>query len=315
MDPRTIDVEVDQTSWKSSLPSDIAALAGKGSISLSVEVALLITALITRPPEIRGFSLADSWAWLRYRPALTETNDLRLKSEWKDIDPHQKTILSDELGMGFTTYLLALELDFRIIANTGYFVKVVTPGSYSLKASTKSGPRKSPDFVALDLHDRVNTFECKGTQQSRESLFDLIDKGLAQKENLVGSAGSTIHHSLVAGLFIPQFASKENALLHVRDPKKIEFDEFLRIVSLEQQQIAIVQIDLAKHFGLMGLQSIANALSRRKVENNPRLLVEDDELGKLERMVVICIYLKLLSDCRLRLSEFGNGMLQAWCLQ
>ena len=55
MDPRTLEVEVDQTSWKDPLPTDITALAGKASISLSVEVALLITALITRPPEVRGF--------------------------------------------------------------------------------------------------------------------------------------------------------------------------------------------------------------------------------------------------------------------
>jgi hypothetical protein len=213
MDPRTIDVEVDQTSWKSSLPGAIAALAGKGSKSLSVEVALLITALITRPPEIRGFSLADSWAWLRYRTALTETNDLRLKSEWKVIDPHLKTILSDDLGMEFTTYLLALELDFRIIANTSYFVRAVTPSSYSLRASAMSGPKKSPDFVPFDLHDRINTFECKGTQQSRESLLGLTSKGVEQKQNLDGSAGSTLHHSLVADLFIPQFATKEAALI------------------------------------------------------------------------------------------------------
>jgi hypothetical protein len=277
VDSRTIKIDVDEASWKGSVPSAITTLKSKGSISISVDVALLITALITRPPEILGFSLADAWAWLRYRPALTETDDLRLRLEWKDIDPHQKTILSDELGMGVTTYLLALELDFKIIANTLYFVKAVAPSSYFLATSTKNGQRKSPDFVALDSQNRVSAFECKGTQESKTRLKKLTKKGIPQKQNLKARAGSSLLHALVVGLFIPQFSNSEDALIHLRDPEDSKFDELLKSVSHEQQVIAIVQISLAKHFALMGLQSIANALARRTVENNPSLQDVDDE--------------------------------------
>jgi hypothetical protein len=202
---------------------------------------------------------------------------MRLKAEWKDIDPHQKTILSDELGMGVTTYLLALELDFRIVANTLYFVNIVAPSSYFLKECTKNGQKKSPDFVALDSHDRISAFECKGTQQSRSILLGLTENGIAQKSNLGARPGSTLYHALVVGLFIPQFTNKENALIHIRDPENADFDRILETVSHEQQKIAIVQINLAKYFALMGLQSIANALARRTVENNPPLPTMDDE--------------------------------------
>lgn len=270
MDYRSVDLRVETGTWTGTPPTEVITLSSKASVSLSTDIALLITALVTRPPEVYGFSLADAWAWLRYRPAFSYTADLRLKTEWEDIDPHQKTILSDEVGMGFTVYLCAEELDFTIIANTQYFLRVVTPKGFYLGRSQKNGPRKSPDFVALDSQGRVNVLECKGTQQSRKALHTLIESGVQQKSNLKTRAGSGVHHSLVVGLFVPQFSNQEEALLHVRDPKLPLVEDTLQRITVAQQTIGITQIALAQHFGLMGLQSIANALANRAViENEP----------------------------------------------
>ena len=48
---------------------------------------------------------------------------LRLRSEWTDIDPYQKTVASDELGIGFTTQLLFEELEFLVFEDTGLLRK------------------------------------------------------------------------------------------------------------------------------------------------------------------------------------------------
>jgi hypothetical protein len=270
LDYRNVDLTVETGTWTGTPTTEVVTLSSKTSVSLSIDIALLITALVTRPPEVYGFSLADAWAWLRYRPAFSYTADLRLKTEWEDIDPHQKTILSDEVGMGFTVYLCAEELDFTIIANTQYFLRVVTPKGFYLGRSQKNGPRKSPDFVALDSQGRVNVLECKGTQQSRKALQTLIESGVQQKSNLKTRAGSAVHHSLVVGLFVPQFSNKEEALLHVRDPNLPLVEDILKQITVAQQTIGITQIALAQHFGLMGLQSMANALANRAViENEP----------------------------------------------
>ena len=77
-------------------------------------------AICTSPPAITGFSLADLWAWLRYRPAFESGIVLRLRPEWKDIDAHQKTILCDDLGMGLSIELLVSPLQIQDIADTAY---------------------------------------------------------------------------------------------------------------------------------------------------------------------------------------------------
>src|SRR5215467_11157034 len=115
---------------------------------MSVPLALLFTALSTRPPIIQGFHLSDFWAWLRYAWALDSSLDLRLRPEWESIDPHQKAVLSDELGVGFTTCLLSTELGYSQFRDTLYFVGVLEPGSFLLTSSAKRGPKKSPDYIA-----------------------------------------------------------------------------------------------------------------------------------------------------------------------
>lgn len=283
MDYRNIDLTIDVDSWSSAIPSEIEALSGLTSVSLCVDIALLITAVVTRPPQVYGFSLADAWAWLRYRPAFSNTSDVRLKTEWKDIDPHQKTILSDEVAMGFTAYLCASQLDFAVIANTEYVLRVVAPPGIHLGKSNKTGPRKSPDFMVLDSQGRLNVLECKGTQQSRKELHNLIQTGVPQKSNLKVTTRSMVHLSLVAGLFVPQFSNQENALLHVRDPKPPQLEDVLAVTTKAQQTVAITQIALAQHFSLMGLQSIANALATRAVIENESLKLEDQEIEAVQQ--------------------------------
>lgn len=289
-DEKGVNVELDAPSWTAlgkTVPAELVTLPGGGPRKMSVRIALLHTALCTRPPTSTGICLSDYWAWLRYGPAIESAPGLKLRKEWGDIDPHQKTILSDELGMGFTTYLLSGALKFKSFADTIHFVNVINPGKYKFKTrNKKNGMHKSPDFVALDSAgnaNNINVLECKRTQSSRKALIKAVGDGIPQKQNLVPAGSSLINHSLVAGLFIPPYKSTEEALIYISDPDQRELSEMLAQVSPERMQTAAVQIDLAKHFALMGLHSIANALASTVISSGTRLPdIDEREIDTLD---------------------------------
>ena len=261
-----VEVQVDHSSWpidssdNSLCPPEIRALASSNR-AISFENALLYVAICTSPPAITGFSLADLWAWLRYRPAFAKGIALKLRPEWKDIDAHQKTILSDDLGMGLSIELLVSPLQIQDIADTAHVVNVVDSGAYTLAKSGKRGPKKSPDFLLTDLDGEISVLECKGTQTSRKVLIKALSDGVAQKRNLHRTENKIFKHTLVVGAFIPQSGNRENALIQVRDPEPEDLTAVLSQTDTSTLQTAILQISLAKHLSLMGLHSWANLLA------------------------------------------------------
>ena len=278
-----ISVEIDSGSWPNGVPADISALSTSRR-STNVLCALMHTALWTMPPVQYDFDLSALWAWLRYGPAIDSSPSLKLRKEWADIDPHQKTVLSDELGIGFTTQLFAEELDFRLYADTQYVVNVAMPGDYTFKRSGKRGPSKSPDYLAVDGSGRVHVLECKGTQSSVKALESAIAGGLAQKGNLNVGTGTPLTHCLVAGLFIPQWLSDETALIRVCDPEPEELADRLANMNQYRTAAGIVQIALAKHFGLMGLAKLANWLATTRLDELGAIpLTFRDEADTLHR--------------------------------
>lgn len=263
---KTVNIEVDTASWSPNpVPEDIQRLARIGTRDTDVDSALLHTALWTRPPNCFGFSLSDCWAWLRYQRAIATTGDLRLRQEWEDVDPHQKTVLSDELGIGFTTQLLSECLGFQLYSDTQFVANVLLPGRFNLGRYSKRGPRKSPDYIAVDSDLRFNAVECKGTQSSLEELGLALQRGVSQKSNLTGSGGTRINHSLVAGLYIPTWSSPYAATIRVQDPFDEEMASLFSGFSERELLIAVTQVAFSKHFALMGLSNLAGILSKVKV--------------------------------------------------
>ncbi len=74
-------------------------------------------------------------------------------------------------------------------------------------------------------------------------------------------------HSLVMGLFIPQWGQSERALIRIADPESEDLERALSDISNESLIAGICQIALAKHFGLMGLTSISNYLATTKTQD------------------------------------------------
>jgi hypothetical protein len=228
--------------------------------------ALAHTALWTRPPRIYGFDLSDCWAWMRYAPAISANPDLQLRPEWTDLDPHHKTILSDELGVGATTYLLTDPLKCVEYVSTSYAVASVFPGQFQPVKKAKRGPSKAPDYIARLSSGRFAVLECKGTQTSPRVLREALADGRSQKQNLAAQPGTKISHSLVAGLFIPQARSRQKAEIVIADPDGSEVANLLKEASSEALTLATVQMAVAQQFALAGLWDIANVVATPSVK-------------------------------------------------
>jgi hypothetical protein len=274
---KDIRIYIDRSSWDNNPPPRFLALPNIWRADM--DLALLFTALWTRPPLYLGFSLSDWWAWLRYCRAFDNSNDLRLRKEWDDLDAHQKTILSDDLGVGFTTLLFSETLGFSQYVETNFMANVLMPGVFQLGRTSKRGPRKIPDYIALDIYGNYHVLECKGTQSSLQKLDNAIQRGIPQKRNLstTNFTNVRITFSLVAGLFIPQNSNQSNATIQISDPDWDDLSIFLTDVSERDFLIAIIQISFAKHFALMGIHKLSNELSNIATKKLKKISQLDEE--------------------------------------
>ncbi|MBE9182031.1 hypothetical protein IQ268_26030 [Oculatella sp. LEGE 06141] len=261
---RSIEIRVDYANWfPVNIPLQIFIL--RGTWQANVLVSLIYTALWTRPPVTYGFHLSDCWAWFRYYIAISNVPALKLRGEWETIDPHQKTILSDELSIGFTTHLLIEKLECLWFVDTLHLVKLF-PKYFNLGKSTKTGPRKSPDYIGFDTNLDYYVLECKGTQTSYKALQKAVTGGKIQKHNL--SVNPTkLKYSLVAGLFIAQWSSNESSCISIGDPTWEELEEFLNEYSEDDINTAILQLALAKHLSLIGLTGLAQVLAETPTDD------------------------------------------------
>jgi hypothetical protein len=251
---RYFTVELHTHTWLTRRPpKSLRALAGRrrqNMLDVFTEIGRR-----TAPPISYGFTLSERWAWLRYFPALDSSRGLRLRPEWSDIDPHQKTILSDDFGVGLSMRILTDALKLQSITTTNYFLSRVDPAAGSLRRSGRRGPAKSPDFICFDKSGTVHVIECKGTQSSLKTLRDQLGRGVEQKTNVVFTK-ARLGERLVGGVFVPQHEAEEDATLMICDPVVTDGIE----VDLPFEQIAniVMRGELASSLHLLGLPTLGN---------------------------------------------------------
>ena len=258
---KTVAIRVLTDTWpNTAVPPALAALQNARRYSIDVLACIAFTALWTRPPVRYGFSLADCWAWLRYLPSIDFGADLRLREEWTSLDPHQKTVLSGDFGVGFGTWFLNRTLGLVRFSDTLWVVNTLLPGAFHLEPGKKRGPAKSPDYIAEDANGNFSVVECKGTQTSRQSLRDAMQRGIPQKDNLRAIGATPIQHSLVVGLFVPQFENSERPVIMVADPEWSDLKDRLTSFSPEQIGRGVSQVAYAKELAMFDLPNTANSL-------------------------------------------------------
>ncbi|HGH4254800.1 TPA: hypothetical protein ACJIUM_000329 [Pseudomonas aeruginosa] len=164
---------------------------------------LLMIGYLTTPTSVTGVSLAEFWAWVRYLAAITSHDaDLRLTRSYADLDAHQKTILSDDFGMGVPMVWLMQRLPLVEIVDGRYFLQRygASHGAHQHRTA-KRGPNKTPDFVARDHGGNWHIMECKGTQSGEIFRARQINSGISQKLSITFPPGHT-GQRLVSGLSI-----------------------------------------------------------------------------------------------------------------
>jgi len=236
------------------------------SIQWSADVlsAMLEVGILTSPPRYRAFHLSTFWAWLRYGAAVSNRHtELRLRALWGQIDPHQKTILSDDFGMAFPALFLKQNFSFEDFSDTRYILERLLRGVAAPAGRAANGPAKLPDFIATDSLGRLHILECKGTQIHRY-LRHALARGVEQKNNV--SNGGMFSSCMVSGLFVPQHRSQSGPELVFADPA---IDN--RLKSLEERvpksRVAreVRRQSLAKALSAAGLWQTASAIGRGAV--------------------------------------------------
>ncbi|HFQ8226226.1 TPA: hypothetical protein ACHTCC_002264 [Citrobacter freundii] len=266
---RELEILIDQNTWpkKNKLPHFPKSFHN-GSIidNINIPSMLLMIGYLTTPTSSTGVSLSEFWAWIRYLSAVTNDKDMRLTDSFYALDAHQKTILSDDFGMGVPMLWLMSSLSLNQIVDGNYFIQKIAASVNAKSVRTgKRGPNKTPDFVAKDHYGDWHVIECKGTQSGPEysdKQLGIKGKkgtgGIVQKKSIIFPTGHT-GQRLACGLSIG-IENRSSSLLKIVDPEPdepFEVDE----QNLIYAEDAITRGVLSKYLRLSGLEITAERIA------------------------------------------------------
>ncbi|WP_199170500.1 hypothetical protein [Caulobacter sp. FWC2] len=267
---RDLHVEVDGGSWPNPGPPHFPATftAGASVESVNLPSILLTIGLLTTPSHATGVSLSEFWAWVRYLHAIADTQDMRLTRSFWDLDAHQKTILSDDFGMGVPVNWLMGRLPIETVCDGRYFIERVaaTTGAVAVKTA-KRGPNKSPDFVFQDTAGTWHVMECKGTQSGLAYRDRQLGEtgppptgARAQKRTIIFPPGHT-GQRLACGLAIGVEDGAETSLLKIVDPPAEEEDFEVTANQLEYADDAVFRSTASRALRLAGFGATSSSMS------------------------------------------------------
>ncbi len=259
---RTLAVRIDEATWLRPMPSELPA--GSTRYNIDLNEAFLMLGTLTMPQLLSRASPARFWAWLRYFLSISITDDLRITMDFADLDPHQKSILSDDFGVALSTLYLHNKFGgvAPIVDGRRFmiqFARLLRRRAKPPKA--KVGPSKAPDFVFRDQFGRWHVLECKGTQSGHGARDHFLKMALSQKQ-VIQIGGRVRGERLAAGLSISNEKDSYCSELRIIDPDP----EPEPLLILGDQQAAEMnrsahRISIARAMGLIGLNDAAIELS------------------------------------------------------
>jgi hypothetical protein len=170
---------------------------------------------LTTPRNTNYAKLSASWATRRYLWAIAEQNgtrELRLSADARELDFHQKTLLSDEFGIGMAGLLAETYLGTSEFVDVS--IALEEPQAY--QGIYQVGTAQ-PDFCMWSETDRaapLYVVECKGSQTTRSTSISQLRRGLEQVPSVAFINGGRRTLSLVIATFLDQ----DNTLVFVLDP-------------------------------------------------------------------------------------------------
>lgn len=256
-----IDIQIDHSSWRSGIiPRCLQRLGNTQSFDKTE--LLLHVADATKNPIYLGRSLNDYWAFLRYNICFEDSGNLRLVEAYEEVDPHQKTILSDDIGMGMASLIMERSFGIRALTPTSFFLKYFN--SLTSIGSNRRGPNKSPDFIVLDDRFDIHIVECKGTQSGISTSDNQINDGRNQKVSL-SDPHSIVSERLVIGTFIAKATGRNNSRVKIVDP---EFKYDFSYLNKEQLKYQILLAQFIKELSFVLDGKLQNEIfPQRKLED------------------------------------------------
>lgn len=177
---------------------------------------------VTTPRAVNLARLSASWATRRYfwciqeaRP-LTAQSPFRLSPDARRMERHQKTLLSDEFGVGFAALLMeqlfhatnVVDMEFALADPVQYF---------GVQANAS---RRRPDYLMWAPGGTVYVVECKGCQTSRAGALNQLRRGMEQVPTI------SIPGSAVPQLVIGTYMAARATTVFVVDPPSDDRTDF-----------------------------------------------------------------------------------------
>jgi hypothetical protein len=168
----------------------LGALQGKRSWDIRAIDLLHKIGFITTPAWVNMARLSASWATRRYFWAIGEPvgqqPNLRLSDDARRMDFHQKTLLSDEFGVGMAGLLM--ENFFGAGSFVDISIALSDPAAYQ---DIQPEGDAQPDYLMWgdEADSPYYLVECKGTQSSRGESHNQLRRALEQVPSIVLGAG------------------------------------------------------------------------------------------------------------------------------
>lgn len=172
------------------------------------------------PLRLPQWWLASQWAKIRYIAAADPSARLRLHPAIDDLDTHQKKVLSDDWGVGFSLQWLSSRFGYRNVEHGVAAMQDLRRKKIAkfLSNKKKSGPDKCPDFIAYDAQNKIHIIECKGNQQGPTHSETQIKRGRQQKGNVEFQNEAMVAQRLVTAFAFAGTTSNWQSTLRVEDP-------------------------------------------------------------------------------------------------
>jgi hypothetical protein len=169
---------------------------------------------ITTPVIPKLADLSSTWALYRYVWAFAaQDNDLCLSSFAKDIDSHQKALLSDEVGVGMAYWLFRELFKAQAVIDVDVILRNSQIASMMGIPPVMQHLDTVPDYIFALPNNEYAIVECKGSQSGKSTAQTQIRRGLEQVPSIVFADGQTAQEFVVATLL-----STNNTLVYVVDP-------------------------------------------------------------------------------------------------
>ncbi len=162
----------------------VAELAGSQAWNVRAIDLLRKIGYLTTPSSVNMAQLSASWATRRYfwavadpGPGAPAVSDFRLSSDARGMDFHQKTLLSDEFGIGMAGLLV--EEFFQTDSFSDVSVALGDPAMF--QNIVQEGDAQ-PDYLMWGEAGQTPYYlvECKGSQSDRNTSYDQLRRGLEQ---------------------------------------------------------------------------------------------------------------------------------------